>query len=490
MLVFEDIHWADTSLLDLIEVLTARTQDVRLLIVALDAAGALRRPAGLGRRAHLGDGAVARAARRPARPTSSRHSCSGRGDGDYAERLAATAEGNPLFIEELAAVVVERRCRRRGRAPDDDPEHPRGAPRRARAGRDGRFSSMPPWSARCSGVACSSEAEHRSVGIARAARCPRGARVHPARGRLADPGRAAVLVQARAHPPGRVRVGSAGAPARAPRDRGALPRGGDDRDRCVGGDPRISLARGRRRRARGDVLHCSRRPRRARLGEGARGRALQRGVPAATGGRRAPARRRSASARSPSRRCTTCRTRRASRAGPSSSSSRRRALSPSSGKSSGVTSPTISWIQYSCSPSRARARGRSLRPAPRRHRTCRPCRSRRRRRGCAPTRFPGMPRPTFFDFVPILGISVSVTLNLRTIKYLGIRTPPIDPCGNDSGLVARDGVVDQGDGRRAKAEHERQGEQRPPEDVVPVRQFPLLVVHRTSTAIATNRSAR
>jgi hypothetical protein len=37
---------------------------------------------------------------------------------------------------------------------------------------------------------------------------------------------------------------------------------------------------------------------------------------------------------------------------------------------------------------------------------------------------PGMPRPTFFDFVPILGISVSVTLNLRTIKYLGIRNPP------------------------------------------------------------------
>src|SRR5206468_876353 len=35
LLVFEDVHWADSSLLDLIEVLSARTSDVPLLFVAL-----------------------------------------------------------------------------------------------------------------------------------------------------------------------------------------------------------------------------------------------------------------------------------------------------------------------------------------------------------------------------------------------------------------------------------------------------------------------
>ena len=35
MLVFEDVHWADRSLLDLIELLAARLRDLPILLLAL-----------------------------------------------------------------------------------------------------------------------------------------------------------------------------------------------------------------------------------------------------------------------------------------------------------------------------------------------------------------------------------------------------------------------------------------------------------------------
>ena len=37
---------------------------------------------------------------------------------------------------------------------------------------------------------------------------------------------------------------------------------------------------------------------------------------------------------------------------------------------------------------------------------------------------PGIARPTSFDFFPMRGISASVTLNFRTIRYLGISPFP------------------------------------------------------------------
>ena len=55
MLLYEDIHWADASLLDLLETLAARVRDVPVLFVAL------ARPELLTERPDLG--------RRPARPT-------------------------------------------------------------------------------------------------------------------------------------------------------------------------------------------------------------------------------------------------------------------------------------------------------------------------------------------------------------------------------------------------------------------------------------
>ena len=59
----------------------------------------------------------------------------GHEDDELAERLAAAAEGNPLFIEELAAVGRRALGDRSGDAAHDGAQHPRRPPRRARAGR-------------------------------------------------------------------------------------------------------------------------------------------------------------------------------------------------------------------------------------------------------------------------------------------------------------------------------------------------------------------
>jgi class 3 adenylate cyclase len=108
LLVFEDIHWADSSLLDLIEVLSARAEDAPLLIVALT------RPELYTERPGWGGGLLSATALslEPLGEDDASELASQllvrRGAVEYARRLAATAEGNPFFIEELAAVVAER----------------------------------------------------------------------------------------------------------------------------------------------------------------------------------------------------------------------------------------------------------------------------------------------------------------------------------------------------------------------------------------------
>ena len=109
LLLFEDIHWADASLLDLLETLAARVRDVPVLFLAL------ARPELLNERPGWAGGLPAYTALPLDRLT-----------GDDARRLASllltrfqapeapaqtvaeTAEGNPLFIEELAAALAER----------------------------------------------------------------------------------------------------------------------------------------------------------------------------------------------------------------------------------------------------------------------------------------------------------------------------------------------------------------------------------------------
>jgi class 3 adenylate cyclase len=114
ILVFQDLHWADSSLLDLIEQLSARVEKAPLLLLALS------RPELQASRPRWGAGIQASVALplEPLDEESSRELAArllARGSADRAAEMAAeicsVAEGNPLFIEELAASVAEQHSR-------------------------------------------------------------------------------------------------------------------------------------------------------------------------------------------------------------------------------------------------------------------------------------------------------------------------------------------------------------------------------------------
>ena len=392
MLVFEDIHWADASLLDLIEVLGARTQDVPLLFVALARPELFADRAGLGRRAHLVHGALARAARRPRRGAARRRLLPAGARTELRGRLAAAAEGNPLFIEELAAVVAER-CRR---------PISTTLPTTIRSILAARLDALEPdersilldaavvgkifWRGLL-------ERLERGARARRVARRARGARADPARGRLAHPGRRAVHLQARPH----AHVAYATVPRARRRERhaevAALPRGDDDRDGRVGGDARPSTgARPATTTARCRTS-CRRRPRGPGLGEGARLPPVQRGLHATAGRRRAPPRvdrkraiafqallpraRRGAASPVARRRSVNVRV---------APAARRFVLEREVGRRDVADDlpDRVGVARARRAPRRAGAR--SPRRAPRTRSRCRPCRRRRRGRGCAPRR--------------------------------------------------------------------------------------------------------
>jgi predicted ATPase len=106
VLVLEDIHWADRSLLDLIELLAARLRDLPIMLLAQ------ARPELLDARPAWGGGLPAYTAL-PLAPLNSDEAKElaamrlGELSSKEASRLADTAEGNPLFIEQLAAAMSE-----------------------------------------------------------------------------------------------------------------------------------------------------------------------------------------------------------------------------------------------------------------------------------------------------------------------------------------------------------------------------------------------
>ena len=106
MFVFEDIHWADRSLLDLVELLAARLRDLPVLLLAL------ARPELLDSRPAWGGGLTAYTALplaplNPAEAEELAELLLGQVERERISTLAETAEGNPLFIEQLAATVAE-----------------------------------------------------------------------------------------------------------------------------------------------------------------------------------------------------------------------------------------------------------------------------------------------------------------------------------------------------------------------------------------------
>ena len=108
LLLFEDIHWADASQLDLLEMLAARVRDVPVLLVAL------ARPELLTDRPTWGGGLPAYTSLQldPLSEASSQELAEQLLSAKAVENGAATvvemAEGNPLFIEELTASIAER----------------------------------------------------------------------------------------------------------------------------------------------------------------------------------------------------------------------------------------------------------------------------------------------------------------------------------------------------------------------------------------------
>lgn len=107
LLVFEDVHWADAGQLDLIEYVAARARESPVVLLALARAELLDvRPAwGAGLHAHSTislDPVSDQEAERIVGQVI--------GEGlpaDMVQRLVEVAEGNPLFLEELSAALME-----------------------------------------------------------------------------------------------------------------------------------------------------------------------------------------------------------------------------------------------------------------------------------------------------------------------------------------------------------------------------------------------
>jgi class 3 adenylate cyclase len=104
VLVFEDIHWADANMLDLIEALATRVRGLPLLLLTLS------RPELHDARRGWGNGISAYTALTLA-PLDERHArelaVRRLGDTDRVAEVIRVAEGNPLFIEQLAATIDE-----------------------------------------------------------------------------------------------------------------------------------------------------------------------------------------------------------------------------------------------------------------------------------------------------------------------------------------------------------------------------------------------
>ena len=105
--LFEDIHWADTGTFELLEVLASRIRHSPAMLLALARPDLLLAHPGWGG----GLSAYSALSLEALGVEESRELAAGllRSDttGDAARRVAATAEGNPLFIEELAASVTD-----------------------------------------------------------------------------------------------------------------------------------------------------------------------------------------------------------------------------------------------------------------------------------------------------------------------------------------------------------------------------------------------
>jgi tetratricopeptide (TPR) repeat protein len=106
MIVFEDLHWADDALLELIDYLVAHVHDASVVFLAL------ARPEFVERRPGWGAGLIGQTTL-PLEPLTTDEagrvaaSLLGGARPEVIERVVAAAGGNPLFLEELVASIGE-----------------------------------------------------------------------------------------------------------------------------------------------------------------------------------------------------------------------------------------------------------------------------------------------------------------------------------------------------------------------------------------------
>ncbi len=106
LLVFEDLHWADDALLEVIDYLVSHVQDVPVVFLAL------ARPEFLETRPTWGAGMMGQTTLpleplTPDEATAVVSSLLADGGSPTIERIVTTAEGNPLFLEELVASLAD-----------------------------------------------------------------------------------------------------------------------------------------------------------------------------------------------------------------------------------------------------------------------------------------------------------------------------------------------------------------------------------------------
>ncbi len=113
VLVIDDLQWADTTFLDFLEHIVATSRDAPLLLLAL------ARPELLDRRPVWGAVSIVLEALVPPEAAKLLAAHVGRAvlDASTQARILETAEGNPLFVEELAAVVLDQGVPSRAGAP-------------------------------------------------------------------------------------------------------------------------------------------------------------------------------------------------------------------------------------------------------------------------------------------------------------------------------------------------------------------------------------
>ena len=107
IVVFDDVHWAEATFLNLIEDLVGNTRDVPMLVVCMARGELLELRPGWG--AEIG-GAATLTLEPLASADSERLIGNLLGDaelGEEARRIASTAEGNPLFLQEILRMLVD-----------------------------------------------------------------------------------------------------------------------------------------------------------------------------------------------------------------------------------------------------------------------------------------------------------------------------------------------------------------------------------------------